>query len=178
MVTVEHYGIIARYTLSEHANNTPRTVFIVEKDPLQILIHIRQYNNEGKVKTTLTLPLQRWVNMLTLCHEVEDAMRRVRKNESDVKETIGASGLLQLVVQSPYWNVYMGYQYRSKEDGLLKPGRFGVSLKFFEWTKIIKQGSLIVQKHCAEVLEMGPCWLKDDHNKQDAVITCSECNPH
>ena len=179
-MTAITYGCVARYVIThgEDDESQQKLVFSIEKEPTGYVMVLRKFGG-GKKCSMLVIPPQRWVNLVLQMQSVNDAINKVRK-EGDggvqVKELVAISGNLHVSIETPYWVADLRQYYMDKE-GVLKPGRNGVPLKFHEWSKLCYQCVEMVKVHAPEVAELQPCATRVDNNNQEGVMECAECTP-
>jgi len=58
----------------------------------------------------------------------------------------------------------------------MKPSSKGIALRLGEWSTMTKIVSAINKDYPA-LANAVPCYLQDDHNNQQSVVDCRECNP-
>ena len=56
------------------------------------------------------------------------------------------------------------------------PTQKGISLHFTEWKDVLKSEEELVEDFPA-LKEIVPCLLSEDHQNQEGMLKCAECNP-
>lgn len=109
----------------------------------QMRVDIRQWDNEGRrTKKGISLPIPCWLTLLGLTKTIQQTLDRIKGKET-VREFFQLTNNVFVTLQSPLWIVDIRYWYKS-EDGTLKPGWRGISLRLNEYSKLI---------HCASTIE-------------------------
>jgi hypothetical protein len=60
------------------------------------------------------------------------------------------------------------------QDGAVKPTKTGITLRLYEWSRLLEVVKDIKEKH-PKVAQAQPCWTKHFH--QEGAMMCAECNP-
>ncbi len=102
-------------------------------------IDIRIWNQEEEMKMRtrkgISLTLSQWETLLKYRHHIDGDFDRLReKTPVDSSYNLGEDTYATLT--SPYRVINIRQWYRA-DDGVLKPGRKGITLRFSEWEHII-----------------------------------------
>ena len=141
-------------------------------------IDIRQFDGDNgktfptKVGVSLTLP--RWKQ---LTEKADSVMKEVQKlvAEEEVKLFLHIGGNVHVSVNSGILAVDMRRWWLPEDAGTLKPTRKGISLRLFEWERLMKYIP-IINEAIPELSSVVPCYLRRDHDNQESAMECRECN--
>lgn len=103
------------------------------------------------------------------------------KKDKGVDYRLHLGSYVHVTVTSPYRciNIRKFDFMRNVESGkkTLYPTREGVSLRILEWTKL-KCNLHEINFHLpVELDSVVPCYARQDHSNQMAMLECTECNP-
>lgn len=108
----------------------------------QLRVDIRQWTRDGeRTRKGISLPLPCWQKLVAGKHQILDVVKRMRRKAS-VNEGYSLGGDVYVTIKSPLWLIDVRYWYKA-EDGMLKPGRRGIALKFPEFFKLMEDASVI-----------------------------------
>lgn len=144
-------------------------------------IDIRRWihGKDGKAiptKKGLSLPLQRWVQLLSVAEQVTGLVDRIKQQKERIDEKIHVSGPVFASVCSPWWNVHLREFYQDRQSGDIRPSRRGLILKHEEWASLLTYAEQIAAS-MPQVSSTAPCIFQTDHCNQEGAMACAECNP-
>lgn len=100
-------------------------------------VDIRQWTDGGeRTRKGISLPRAYWQMLVAGKQQIQDVMKRMRQTQN-VNEGFSLGGDVYVTIKSPLWLVDIRYWYTS-QDGMLKPGRRGISLKFPEFHNLME----------------------------------------
>ena len=133
---------------------------VVKKD------EIRLFEDGSHRQATFTYP--RWSWFVQQFGEIDDALDKLVKSETDVKARIHVGGGWFVSVTSGYPCVDVRKFYVAV-GGVTKPTRTGIAIRLSEWDRVKEQHP--------KIADAEPCWCGSDHYNQEGAMNCSECNP-
>ena len=95
-----------------------KKMFTITSGATGVKIHIREWTMNGyPTHKGVTIPLQRWVNLLAHMKGIDKSMMKIKnEDDSSVDVRYKPGGDLVIGVQSPYWNVDRREFYRSDSE--------------------------------------------------------------
>lgn len=139
---------LMRHPVRNHFKEEP-TLYLLGRDiqaePTvfkgQPRVDIRQWTKDGlRTRKGISLPLACWQMLIAGKHQIQDVMKRMRQQK--VNEGYHLGGDIYVTIKSPLWLIDIRYWYKG-EDGMLKPGRRGISLKVPEFSKLMADAAVI-----------------------------------
>ena len=151
-------------------------MFTITDQPTGLKSHIREWMNGRPTSKGITIPLQRWVNLLAHMKDMGKSMMKIKDEDDSMDVRYKPGGDLIIGVKSPYRNVDLREFYRS-HSGELRPTTRGIKLKFYKWNKLRFECVTLVENTVSCVKDMTLCWAQEDHQNQLGMMECSECSP-
>lgn len=146
----------------------------------ETIIDVRLFDDDEPTEKGQSMTLSRW---RILCDSIEIIDKNLEdvKKDKDVDYRLHLGGNVYVSVTSPYRciNIRKFYFMRNVKSGkkTLYPTREGVSLRFPEWAKL-KNNLCEINFHLpVELDSVVPCYARQDHSNQMAMLECMECNP-
>lgn len=103
----------------------------------ELRVDIRDWTKEGqRTKKGISLPNTSWKELLRSKQLILNTIEQM-KDKPPVNECFHLGNDIFATIKSPYWLVDIRYWYKT-DDGSLKPGRRGTSLKFPEFNKLME----------------------------------------
>lgn len=146
----------------------------------ETIIDVRLFDDDEPTEKGQSMTLSRW---RILCDSIEIIDKNLEdvKKDKDVDYRLHLGGNVYVSVISPYRciNIRKFYFMRNVKSGkkTLYPTREGVSLRFPEWAKLKNNLSVINFHLPVELDSVVPCYARQDHSNQMAMLECMECNP-
>jgi hypothetical protein len=109
-------------------------------------VDIRHWTDENiRTRKGISLPLQCWQELLNTKPQVQEAVEKMKQNQA-VCECYHLGNSVYATVNSPLWIVDIRYWWKDQQDGVLKPGRRGIGLKFPEFSELMDYTCIINEK--------------------------------
>ena len=94
------YGSLAHYQLCY--GEQIKKMFTITDQPSCLKIHIREWMNCRPTSKGVTIPLQRWVNLLAHMKDIGKSRMKIKNEDDSVDVRYKPSGDLVIGVKSPY----------------------------------------------------------------------------
>jgi hypothetical protein len=140
---------------------------VLKKEEIKLL-------EDGSFKAA-TFIFPRWAQFVESFDEIDNALGKLVKGETDVKLRIHIGGTWHVSVTSGFRCVDIRKFYVSSL-GELKATKTGFAIRLSEWDRIKEIAREIIEKY-PKVAEAQPCWTGADHFNQEGALACNECNP-
>lgn len=146
----------------------------------ETIIDVRLFDDDEPTEKGQSMTLSRWRILCDSLEIIDKNLEDVKKDK-DVDYRLHLGGNVYVSVTSPYRciNIRKFYFMRNVKSGkkTLYPTREGVSLRFPEWAKLKNNLSEINFHLPVELDSVVPCYARQDHSNQMAMLECMECNP-
>ncbi len=153
--------------MSKKYQVSDKRYIVVKKD------EIRLFEDGSHRQATFTYP--RWVWFTEQFGEVDDALGKLVKAETDIKVKLHVGGGWFVSVTSGFPCVDVQKFYIAI-GGAIKPTRMGLAIRLAEWDRVKEIARQMKDQH-PKIAETVPCWTGSDHFNQEGAIACPECNP-
>lgn len=140
---------------------------VVKKDEIKLF-------EDGSPKAA-TFTFSRWAQFVQYFSEIDDAVAKLMKGESDVKLKLHIGGAWFVSVSTGFRCIDVRKFYVTT-GGETKATRTGIAIRLSEWDRIKDIANELKAKH-KRIADAQPCWTSADHFNQEGAIACSECNP-
>ena len=140
----------------------------------EIRVDVREWCVEPKVYPTkkgISLSLARWK---LLCLSFEDIDLCVKENKP-FQGHLGGNVFVNVSKDFPM-RVDIRQFFIPPGESVPKPTRRGISLFVTEWRDLISC-SRDLENKIPEMADAQPCLMMDDHQNQEGMLRCKECNP-
>lgn len=141
----------------------------------QLRVDIREWVTETQktfpTKKGVSLTLPRW-KLLTISFEDIDLCLKQNK---PYQGHLGGNVFVTVSKDFPF-RVDIRQFYIPPGESVPKPTRRGISLFVTEWRDLISCCRDLENKF-PEMEEAQPCYMQDDHQNQEGMLRCAECNP-
>ena len=125
--------------------------------------------------TKATLSYSRWACFVEQFGEIDTALDKLIKQDTDVKLQTHLGAGWYLSVTSGVFCVDIRRFYLA-QDGSNKPTKEGFAIRVREWSRV-KQLVDVMKASNQKVADAQPCWTREDHFNQEGAMNCFECNP-
>ena len=130
---------------------------------------------EDGTSKAATFILSRWAQFVENFAEIDDAVTKLMKGETDVKLQMHIGGAWFVSVTSGFRCVDVRKFYVTP-GGETKATRTGIAIRLSEWDRVKDIAGEIKEKN-KKIAEAQPCWTSADHFNQEGAMGCRECNP-
>ena len=122
-------------------------------------------------KKGVSLTLSKWK---LLAMSVEDIDLCLKENKP-YQGHLGGNMFVNVSKEFPMRVDIRQYFFPSGES-VPKPTRRGISLFITEWRDLISCSKDLESK-VPELEDLQPCYMQEDHQNQEGMLKCKECNP-
>ena len=151
-------------------------------------IDIREWDETGTYpsKKGISLPIRRWNTLCSMFEDVNEAREKmihkihkqyiVFKPGNSVKVDLHIGGLVFVKAESGFPCIDIRQYWVPEGESVPKPTKKGISLCQEEWDSLV-----LCQKKLNEefpfIKEIPTCLESEDHQNQEGMLNCPECNP-
>ena len=141
---------------------------VVKKDEVCML--------EDGTHKKATFSYSRWTWFTQQFNEIDDALSKMAKGETEVKLFLHLGGAWYVSVTSGVRCVDIR-KFFMTQDGTIKPTRTGFAIRLREWDRV-KHLATVIKTQNPKIAGAQPCWMGEDHQNQEGAMNCNECNPY
>lgn len=162
-------------------NKNNRYIQVTEWDG-EPRIDIRQWAkaSSGKLyplKTGVSLTLSRWKMLCMHMDDIEEGRKAIHNKNADVDLQIHLGGNFYASLKYGYPCVDIRKFWIPDGQEKLQATQKGIALLHPEWDRVVSYIKDI-ELALPELAEVTPCPLREDHQNQEGMLQCSECNPN
>ncbi|XP_071149203.1 uncharacterized protein [Mytilus edulis] len=148
----------------------------------KVLIHIRKYEKNSAdvyvpTKKGIALDLNQWQLLEMYVNEIEEAISQMIDDVTGVPEmTFHLGRGVYVSVNKTYPTVDVRQRWKIPETNQIVSTKKGISLTYDKW-EALKGTFPDVRETVPEIETTTPCILSEDHQNQEGMLMCSNCNP-
>lgn len=156
--------------------NGNRLVRIFVRQPGEVLVQLMEEG--GDPQRRISLSLSRWKKMRLYWDEIHAAVSKLVEREHSFEPLhhhLGGNVFVSVTPGVACVDVREYYLPRGENEP--RPSKSGLGLRLSEWDSLAAITPLIEEK-IPELQEMVSCDMQDDHQNQEGMLRCPECNPN
>ncbi|CAG2203040.1 LZTFL1 [Mytilus edulis] len=148
----------------------------------KVLIHIHKYEKNSAdvyvpTKKGIALDLNQWQLLEMYVNEIEEAISQMIDDVTGVPEmTFHLGRGVYVSVNKTYPTVDVRQRWKIPETNQIVSTKKGISLTYDKW-EALKGTFPDVRETVPEIETTTPCILSEDHQNQEGMLMCSNCNP-
>ncbi|CAC5362330.1 CASP2 [Mytilus coruscus] len=158
-------------------------IFVIVNEWLdKVLIHIRKYEKNSAdtyvpTKKGIALDLNQWQLLEMYVNEIEEVISQMIDDVTGVPEmTFHLGRDVYVSVNKTYPTVDVRQRWKIPDSNQIVSTKEGISLTYEKW-EALKGTFPEVRESVPELETTTPCILSEDHQNQEGMLRCLNCNP-